>query len=77
MGRHLDIADVFVGLRVKDSYFPIALSRILATIADIDQLRVWIVDDAVGSRFNLDRIQKLERVSSKNSHHSVVAACQE
>ena len=76
MGRHPDIADMCVGLRVDDSNFPIALPCVFSAVADVNQLGVRIVDDAVGSVLELDRSDGLECFTSKYSEHPVVAAYQ-
>src|SRR5712671_5973459 len=76
MRGHLDVADVFVILRVDNSDFSVVLSSVLTTVADIDQLGIWFVDNSVGPRIKLDRIEQLKRVPSKHADHCVVAACQ-
>src|SRR5260370_4430814 len=77
MRGHLEIANVFVVLRIDDSDFSVVFSRIFAAVAYIDQLGIRFVDNAVGPRLKLDRIEKLESVAPKHPDHSVVAACQE
>src|SRR6266850_6035478 len=76
MGGHLDIADVFIALRVNDPYFAVALPCVLAAVAYVDQFGIRFVNDAVGPGLKLDRIEKLESVALKHSDHSVVTACQ-
>src|SRR5713226_5154323 len=76
MGANLDVADVLVVLRADDPDFSVVLSCVLAAIAHVNKLGVRLVDDAVGSRLELDRIEKLQSVAAKHSDHSVVAAFQ-
>src|SRR5438309_7056527 len=77
MSHNSYVTDEPVVPRVDDSDFSVVLSRVLAAIADINKLRLRFIDHAVRPRLKLDRIEKFERVSSKNPEHPVIAACQE
>src|SRR5215471_19396198 len=74
MGRHSDISNMLVSFCVDDSDFPIVLTRVFAAIPDVDELGVRFVDNAVGTGFKLDRVEKVERVRLKDPQHGVVSA---
>src|SRR6266481_2922839 len=69
------VIDVLVAPRVDDSDFSVGLSHVLTAIADVNQLRIWFVNHSVRSGLKVDRIEKFERVSSKDPEHPVIAAC--
>src|SRR6266700_7019013 len=76
MSRDSYVTDELVVPRVDDSDFSVVLSRVLAAIADVNQLRLWFVNHSVRSGLKVDRIEKFERVTSKDPEHPVIAACE-
>src|SRR5258705_8979857 len=65
----------FVFACVDDSNFAVVFSGVFASVADVYKLRMRFEDDAVRSHVKVDRIEKFERVRSKDPDHSVVPAC--
>src|SRR5437588_4671586 len=76
MSNNSYITDDLVVLGIDDSDFSVVLSRVLAPVADVNELRLGFIDHAVRSQFKMDRIEKFERVPSEYSEHTVIAACQ-
>src|SRR5215469_11817195 len=74
MGRHSDIPNVLVILGVDDSNFSIVLSSISAAIPDINKLGMWLVNDAVRTRFKLDGVEQVQRVPLENPQQGVISA---
>jgi hypothetical protein len=75
VGCDFDVTDAHFIPCIDDSNFSVILTRILPAISDINELGVGLVDHAVGTRFKLDRVEKIQRVSSDNPDHGVVSAC--
>jgi len=76
MRRDLYVTDDLVALGIDDSDFSVVFSSVLAAIADVNELGLWLVDYAVWSRFKMDRIEKFQRAPSKYAEHPVIAARQ-
>src|SRR6266851_9213906 len=75
MSHNSYVTDELVVPRVDDSDFSVVFSRVLAAIANVNKLGLRFVDHAVRSRLKVDRIEKFERVTSKDPEHPVIAAC--
>src|SRR5712691_10526406 len=77
MSHDLYVTDDLVVLGIDDSDSSVVFSSVFTPIADVNKLRLRFIDHAVRSWFEMDRIEKFERVPSKYAEHPVIAACQE
>src|SRR5215472_2638096 len=75
MSYNFNIGNVLVPRCIDDSHFSVVLTGVLTAIPDINKVGVRIVNDAVGAWFELDGLEKIERVAPKNPKHRVVPAC--
>src|ERR1700687_4698799 len=76
MSQDLYATDDLVVLGIDDFDFSVVFSSILAAISDVHEFGLRFIDHAVRSGLKVNRIEKFQRIPSKDAEHPVIATCQ-